>query len=460
MNPLPNRQLLDGTNVSQPAEYKQGLNMGFATYYDLETLSADLRGMMEAANRLGREGFAVRAVIHDRDASFPTQNYAELREHGFLKLVIPKEHGGYNFSVGEYATVAAEIGKYCGATALTFNMHTSAMLWSNFMFGMPNLTDEERAAFGPMRERQFRRVVEDGAIYSQPISEGGQNWTSKPIQTNCRKVEGGYIINGFKKFASLAGNCDYYCIVCTEHFEGVEPRHEDTLIFAVSKDASGVKVVGDWDPIGMRGTVSRDLVLKDVFVTDDDLMMPRGVFSKTLPNWPHMMALLSPTYMGVAQAAYDFTVAYLRGEGEGKGIDRRIYPTKRMAVGRMYQKLTEMRSLWHRAMMEAKAFPSKAEVMRLYAAQYAVMEGVQEITALAIRTCGGQSMLKSLPLERLYRDSRCGALMLPYTSEIMEDYLSVLPLYDMDEIDKVAADTESARTSLWRGEHGSSQALR
>jgi len=40
--------------------------------------------------------------------------------------------------------------------------------------------------------------------------------------------------------------------------------------------------------------------------------------------------------------------------------------------------------------------------------------------------------------------------MLPYTSEIMEDYLSVMTLYDMEDIDKVAADTESARVSLWR----------
>ena len=59
-------------------------------------------------------------------------------------------------------------------------------------------------------------------------------------------------------------------------------------------------------------------------------------------------------------------------------------------------------------------------------------------------------MLKTLPLERMYRDSRCGALMLPYTTEIMEDYLSVMTLYDMDEADKVSADTESARTSMWR----------
>ena len=40
--------------------------------------------------------------------------------------------------------------------------------------------------------------------------------------------------------------------------------------------------------------------------------------------------------------------------------------------------------------------------------------------------------------------------MLPYTAEIMEDYLSVLTLYEADEIDTIAADTVSARTSLYR----------
>ena len=116
----------------------------------------------------------------------------------------------------------------------------------------------------------------------------------------------------------------------------------------------------------------------------------------------------------------------------------------------MYQKLTEMRTLWTAAFFEAKPLPSKAEVMRLYSAQLAVMDGVQEVAAMAIRTCGGQSMLKTLPLERIYRDSRCGALMLPYTTEIMEDYLSVMTVYDMDEIEGASNDTVSARTSLWR----------
>jgi alkylation response protein AidB-like acyl-CoA dehydrogenase len=316
---------------------------------------------------------------------------------------------------------------------------------------MSNLTDDERTAFARMREIQFAKVVNDGAIFSQPISEGGTNWTSDPIKTSCRKVDSGWVINGFKKFASLAGHCDYYSIVCTEHFEGKDPAHEDTMDFAVHKDAPGLSVVGEWDPLGMRGTSSRDLILKDVFVSEDDMMMPAGVFGKTLSQWPHMMATLTPAYMGISQAAYDFTVQYLRGETPGQPpIDRRVYPTKRAAVGRMFQKLTEMRCLWTAAFFEAGPFPTKAEVMRIYAAQFAVMEGVQELAALAIRTCGGQSMLKSLPIERIYRDSRCGALMLPYTTEIMEDYLSMMSVYDMDNIDKVNTDTVSARISMWR----------
>ena len=421
-------------------------------YYDLTRIRPEVTQVLERINEMGPT-FAERAFAIDEAASFPVENYRDLAAEGFMTLTVPQEFGGHGFSLGEYAMAGAEIGKYCGATALTFNMHNSSMMWSRFMFEMPHLTAAEKAEYAPLRERQFRRAVKEQGIYSQPISEAGQNWTSKPAQTQCRKVDGGWVINGFKKFASLAGYCDYYSIVCTEVFEGVEPRHEDTMIFVVHKDAAGLSIEGEWDPLGMRGTNSRDLILRDVHVTQDDMMMPKGIFIKTLPYWPHMMATLSPTYMGVAQGAYDFTVAYLRGELPGMPpADRRMFTTKRLAVGQMYSRLAGMRALWWQAFMEAKPFPSQAEVLRMYAAQYNVMEGVQEIAALAIRTCGGQSMLKSLPLERMYRDSRCGALMLPFTTEIMEDYMSVLALYDADEIDDAPGDDGGARTSIWRGD--------
>jgi alkylation response protein AidB-like acyl-CoA dehydrogenase len=34
----------------------------------------------------------------------------------------------------------------------------------------------------------------------------------------------------------------------------------DTLYLAVPGDAPGFSITGDWDPLGMRGTVSRNLL--------------------------------------------------------------------------------------------------------------------------------------------------------------------------------------------------------
>src|SRR3989338_7112780 len=119
-------------------------------YYDLSRIRPEVQNVLRRVNELGREKFAPRAKAIDDDASFPVENYKDMAEEGFLGLCIPEEFGGMGFSMFEYAMVGAEIAKYCGATARTFNMHHSSMAWSRFMFEMPNLTDAERAAFAPL----------------------------------------------------------------------------------------------------------------------------------------------------------------------------------------------------------------------------------------------------------------------------------------------------------------------
>ena len=209
------------------------------------------------------------------------------------------------------------------------------------------------------------------------------------------------------------------------------------MYVAVPADAEGVSVVGDWDPLGMRGTVSRNLLFDNVFVSDDEQLMPKGIYFAAATSWPHMFLTLTPTYMGIAQAAYDFTVKYLRGEAPGTPpVKRRMYPTKQLAVANMHMMLEQTKSVWFQAISEAGPNPSKEQVLRAYTAQYAVMENSNELCRMAIRTCGGQSMLKSLPLERLYRDSRCGALMLPWTAEICQDRLGREALYNRGEEDE------------------------
>jgi alkylation response protein AidB-like acyl-CoA dehydrogenase len=150
-----------------------------------------------------------------------------------------------------------------------------------------------------------------------------------------------------------------------------------------------------------------------------------------------MFMTLSPTYMGQAQAAYDFTVKYLRGEVPGMPpVKRRMYPTKQIALAEMHVKLQQIKATWFQAVTEARSNPSKDQVLRAYAAQYTTMEGANDLARLAIRTCGGQSMLKSLPLERIYRDSRCGSLMLPWTAELCLDRIGREALYNPGETDE------------------------
>jgi len=397
-------------------------------------LSEKEQQLIALAESLG-PAFAKRAAQYDRDASFPTENYADLKSSGLLGLCVPEKFGGRGADLPTYALVSATLGKYCGATALTFNMHACSTLWPGVLADDLDFTPGQKAEHERYRAVHFKRVVQDGAIYAQPFSEGSAAAAGKaPFGTLATKVEGGWKVNGRKIFASLAGSAHYYGVLCTEDKPGHSMR--DTLYIAVPADAPGFTITGDWDPLGMRGTVSRTLVFKDVFVPDEAQMMPRGIYYQAAARWPHMFTTLSPTYMGIAIAACEFTVKYLRGEAEGMPpVKRRMYPTKQIAVAEMWVKLEQTRALFLRMLADARVDPPKDARLRAYATQYTIMENANALCALAIRTCGGQSMLKSLPLERIYRDSRCGSLMLPWTAELCLDRIGREALYEAGETD-------------------------
>ena len=391
----------------------------------------------EQARKLGVNKFGPRAKKYDIEAKFPTENYKELRKEGFLGICIPKENGGLDASFRAYCLAAAEIGRYCGSTALTWNMHVCSTLWTGSLadsLKMPKKINEEHNS---LRNFHYERIMKDGAIYSQPFSEGGSAAAGAiAFSTTAKPTKNGWIINGKKIFASLAGHASYYGILCTENFSGKKLNPKDTLYLAIPAKEKGVRVEGDWNPLGMRGTVSKTLVFDKVFVPKKNALMPRGMYFQAARRWPHMFLTLSPTYVGLSQAAMDFTIKYLRGELPGTPpVKRRMYPTKQIAVAEMQIMLESLKSLWFQSISEACVDPCPSQIRRAYATQYSVMEGAHKIAQLAMRTCGGQAMLKSLSLERILRDSRCGSLMLPWTAEICLDRLGKASLYNPGEKD-------------------------
>ncbi len=393
--------------------------------------------LIDKARRFGARVLAPRAAKHDRDATFPIENFHDMHGEGLLAICVPQNEGGAGASFRTYCLAAAELGRFCGATALSWNMHVCSTLWTGALADDLEMSADERVQHNARRSVHYNRIVEDGAIYSQPFSEGGAAAAgAAAFGTEAKPVDGGFVVNGKKIFASLSGAADYYGVLCTERAEGDAASRRNTLYLALPAGAKGVSVVGDWDPLGMRGTVSRTLLFKDVFVPEDEMLMPRGVYFRAATSWPHMFLTLSPTYMGLAQAAYEFTIAYLRGELPGTPpIKRRMYPTKQIAVAEMRIMLEQTKALWFQAVSEARADPTAEQVLRAYAAQFTVMENANALAAKAIRTCGGQAMLKNLALERIYRDSRCGSLMLPWTAEICLDRLGRESLYAPGEKD-------------------------
>ncbi len=394
--------------------------------------------LAEQSRELAASKFAPRAAKYDKEASFPTENYQDLANAGLLGICIPESEGGLGADLKTYMIAAAEIGRSCGATALTFNMHVSSCLWTGSLLDELELAPDIRAQHETMRRLHYKRILDEGKIYSQPFSEGGAAAAGfKAFGTTALKVDGGWKVTGKKIFASLSGHANFYGALCTA-LQTPDDKHSrrNTMYLAVPADADGVRVEGEWDPLGMRGTVSRTLIFDNVFVPDEAQLMPQGIYPSAAMRWPHMFMTLTPTYMGIAQACYDFTVAYLRGEVPGTPpVKRRMFPTKQLAVAQMRIMLEQTKSLWFQAISEAKPDPSQDSIMRAWSAQHTVMENANELAQLAIRTCGGQSMLRSLPLERLYRDSRCGSLMLPWTAELCLDKIGKGALYNAGESD-------------------------
>ena len=379
------------------------------------------RELVELVADLG-PAFAERAPHCDRDARFPHENYADLREAGLLGLCVPTTYGGLGADFATYGLVSEELGRYCGSTALTFNMHTATMLLCGQIADDLEMSTGERATHEQRRAAMYDGVVSEGHIHAQPFSEGNAPGATAGVTTLAVPVDGGWRLSGRKIFASLSSAADRHNVIC------VAPDDPTIRFMSVPTDSEGLSFTGDWDPLGMRGTVSLTLLLDDVFVPADAELLPPGVFDQVAHRWPHFYLTLSFTYLGIMRAVMDFTEDYLAGRiGPGS---RRENPQKQAGWAEMQVSYERARALARTVLAEAGVDPSPEQVRRAWASMVSTMETAPELASLAVRVCGGRSLLRPHPLERLYRDARCGATMLPWSVEACLDRLGRAGLSD------------------------------
>ena len=381
------------------------------------------RELVGIAAELGT-AFAKRADRYDREASFPYENFDDLRDAGFLTLAVPARFGGLGADFVTYAMVAEELGRHCGSTALTFNMHTATCLLAGPIADALDLTGDALATLEQRRELLFDGVVQHHRVHSQPFSEGLSGRATTGVATVAKPVDGGYLVSGRKIFASLSESADIHNVVC------LVPGDERIRLLGVAAGSDGLTVTGDWDPLGMRGTISKTLILEDVFVPTEREWIPPGVFDQVAARYPWFYMTLSFAYLGLMRATLDFTSAYLRGEVDGGA--RGHLPQKQHVWAEMNLLYDRARALTYAVLDRVAVDPHPDDVRLAWSSMVTTMDGAPELASMAIRVCGGRSLLRPLPLERYYRDARCGATMLPWSAEVCLDRLGQYGLVDGD----------------------------
>ena len=68
-----------------------------------------------------------------------------------------------------------------------------------------------------------------------------------------------------------------------------DARSKNAVYICVPADAEGFEIIGDWDPVGMRATVSRGLKMTEAFVPDDLALLPPGTW--TYPDLVERLSL-------------------------------------------------------------------------------------------------------------------------------------------------------------------------
>ena len=356
--------------------------------------------------------FATRARQYDAEASFPTENYQDMRDAGLIGLMVPETHGGMGADFLQYTLAAGQLAQGDSSTAVTFNMH-------NIIMGTLAEVDENALVgrrgklMADFRDWAFAEAVA-GRVFAASLTEPGVGFHPRQLSTKYRRVDGGYLLNGKKSFVSLAGNADYYVVATVADRETTSGNPTVSWI-VVSEEDPGVRIERVWDTLGMRATVSDNMILEDTFIPEDRLFLrTEGLVVQKLAKEPHLVVGgFTACYLGIIEAIFKFVVDYVSGKTQ-IGSDEPLIDTKltQLRVGEMSVLVEAAKALVYSAAARVVADRGSKETnAAIHRGKYYVGEMGPHIASQAIRLCGGSTISKHLPMERYYRDIRCCGLM-------------------------------------------------
>ena len=320
----------------------------------------------------------------------PREVLQQMGELGMFGLRVPEEHGGLGLGMLASATFSEALG------ASTFAGFDVTVLVHTDMAG-PHLinsgNDEQLAEWVP-------KMLAGKAIFSIGVSEPDAGSDVAGIRTTAVKDGDGWRINGRKMYITNAVYGDLTIVAARTDLEN---KYGITM-FLVPAGTEGFSVANKLDKHGWRCSDTAELVLDDVWVSDEQVLgtVHRG-FYETMKNFQNERMVLVGMGVGAAQAAIDMTNTYTQ---ERKAFGGHLFDLgairQRMAMNQA--KVDAVRaSMYHAAWMHDAG---QDNVKAMSGVKAWGCEVVNQVMYDCVQFHGGMGYMRESAIERMYRDAR------------------------------------------------------
>lgn len=350
------------------------------------------------------------ARAHDESGEFPWRTMSLIGRLGLLGVPVPVEFGGMGRDTLGYILVIEELAKVDASHAITVSAHTTLGTSPILSFGTP----EQRERFVPLLAR-------GEVLGGFGLTEAGAGSDASGTRTRAERVDGGYRLSGAKVFITNAGVGEIFVvtavtdpdagthgitsfIVCKptvglDQAAAVGFGHRADLPFS-----QGLRAGEKEDKMGWRASDTRELILEDVFVPEEQRLGQEGHgfvnFMKTLDSGRIGIAALS---LGLAEGALDIAVRYARTRQQFGHPVWDFQPVQ-FRLADLATEIEAGRHLtYHAAWLKDRGDPysKQAAMAKLFCSELAM-----RATLGAIQVMGAAGYTSDHPVERMMRDAK------------------------------------------------------
>lgn len=333
---------------------------------------------------------APRAKELDMNDEFPWDLVKRMAELKLLALYVPKEYGGAGLDVLSYAIAVEEIGRVCGSTGIFLAAHSSLGVYPVYDSG----TEEQK-------QKYLIPMARGEKIGSFGLTEPNAGSDAAGTQTTAKPVGDNYIVNGTKCFITSGEIADIIIFTATK-----DPSlgYKGISAFIVEKGTPGFSAGKQEDKLGLRGSITSELIFEDCALPKKNLLGKEGegfkVFMATLDGGRISIGALA---LGIAQGALDASVKFVN-ENKKSGRPLRKMQSIQSMIAEMATEVEAARLLiYQAAMLKDNDLPfTRESAMAKY---YASTIGTKA-TDMAITIHGMLGLTNEYPVERFLRDEK------------------------------------------------------